>query len=97
LRYADARQEFVAWARAVDAVTRLVKPVSVLEWNSHKSYLLDLSACGVPIVATTLVRRGTSSSDQAGALVTYDGELVIKPAVSVGGSSRSPNNHLQGG
>jgi glutathione synthase/RimK-type ligase-like ATP-grasp enzyme len=100
--YADARQEFVAWARAVDAVTRLVNPVSVLEWNSHKSYLLKLSACGVPIVATTLVRRGTSSSDQAGALVTYDGELVIKPAVSVGAigalrafaSSASARSHL---
>jgi glutathione synthase/RimK-type ligase-like ATP-grasp enzyme len=82
--YTDARDEFVAWARTVDAATQLVNPVSVLEWNSHKSYLLEMSARGVPVVATTLVRRNSSSSDQARVLADHDGELVIKPAVSVG-------------
>jgi hypothetical protein len=82
--YADARDDFIAWAQAVDAVTELVNPVSVLEWNSHKGYLLEMSARGVPVVATTLVRRHTSSSDQARVLADHDGELVIKPAVSVG-------------
>ena len=76
--YSDARDEFVAWARAVDAATHLVNPVSVLEWNSHKSYLLELSQRGVPIVATTLVRRNTSSSDQERALADHDGEAFIQ-------------------
>jgi glutathione synthase/RimK-type ligase-like ATP-grasp enzyme len=82
--YADARDDFIAWAHAVDAATELVNPVSVLEWNSHKSYLLEMSNRGVPVVATTLVRRNTSSSDQARTLADHDGEVVIKPAVSVG-------------
>jgi glutathione synthase/RimK-type ligase-like ATP-grasp enzyme len=82
--YADARDDFIAWAHAVDAVTQLVNPVPVLEWNSHKSYLLEMSSRGVPVVATTLVRRNTSSSDQTRVLAGHDGELVIKPAVSVG-------------
>lgn len=82
--YADARDDFIAWAHAVDAVTKLVNPVSVLEWNSHKRYLLELAARGVPVVATTLIRRNTSSSDQEHTLADHDGEVVIKPAVSVG-------------
>jgi glutathione synthase/RimK-type ligase-like ATP-grasp enzyme len=56
----------------------------VLEWNSHKSYLLELAAAGVSTVTTTLVRQGASDAEQARVLTVYPGELVIKPAVSVG-------------
>jgi glutathione synthase/RimK-type ligase-like ATP-grasp enzyme len=82
--YSDAHEEFLAWARSVAAVTRLVNPVEVLEWNSHKSYLLELSAAGLPTVVTTLVPQGAPDDDRARALAVYPGELVIKPAVSVG-------------
>jgi len=82
--YTDAAVAFVAWARSVAAVTRLVNPLEVLEWNSHKSYLLDLASAGVPTIATTLVRRGASDAERAHALGAYLGEIVIKPAVSVG-------------
>jgi len=82
--YTDAYEEFLSWARSVAAVTRLVNPLEVLEWNSHKSYLLELASAGASTVATTLVRRGASDADQARALATYPGEIVIKPAVSVG-------------
>ena len=82
--YAAAHEEFLSWARGVAAVTRMVNPLEVLEWNSHKSYLLDLASAGVSTVATTLVRRDASNADQARALATYPGEIVIKPAVSVG-------------
>lgn len=82
--YSDAHEEFLSWARSVAAVTRMVNPLEVLEWNSHKSYLLDLASAGVSTVATTLVRRGASDVEQSAALAVYPGELVIKPAVSVG-------------
>src|SRR5665213_3857609 len=82
--YTDAHEEFLSWARGVAAVTRMVNPLEVLEWNSHKSYLLDLASAAVPTVVTTLVQRGASDPEQARALVVYPGELVIKPAVSVG-------------
>src|ERR1700722_9902235 len=81
--YSDAHQEFLSWARGVAAVTQLVNPLEVLEWNSHKSYLLDLSSAGVPTLATTLVHHDSSGADQAVALAAYPGEIVIKPAVSV--------------
>ncbi len=35
--------EFLAWARRVDEITHLVNPYAVIEWSSHKSYLLELS------------------------------------------------------
>ena len=82
--YSDAHQEFLAWARGVAAVTNIVNPLEVLEWNSHKSYLLALASAGVPTVVTTLVPRGASDDDLARALAVYPGEIVIKPAVSVG-------------
>jgi glutathione synthase/RimK-type ligase-like ATP-grasp enzyme len=94
--YTDAHEEFLSWARSVAAATQLVNPLEVLEWNSHKSYLLALASAGVSTVATTLVRRGASDADQARALATYPGEIVIKPAVSVGaiGALRAASDSL---
>jgi glutathione synthase/RimK-type ligase-like ATP-grasp enzyme len=95
--YSNAYEEFLSWARRVATVTRLINPLEVLEWNSHKSYLLDLASAGVSTVVTTLVRRGASDLEQARALSAYPGEIVIKPAVSVGAigalraASDSPN------
>jgi glutathione synthase/RimK-type ligase-like ATP-grasp enzyme len=82
--YSDAHEEFLSWARSVAAVTQLVNPIEMLEWNSHKSYLLALASAGVSTVVTTLVPRDASGTDRALALATYPGEIVIKPAVSVG-------------
>lgn len=97
--YTDAHEEFLSWVRSVAAVTQLVNPRAVLEWNSHKSYLLDLASVGVSTVATTLVRRGASVAEQARALAMYAGEIVIKPAVSVGaiGALRAASSSLEAG
>jgi glutathione synthase/RimK-type ligase-like ATP-grasp enzyme len=82
--YTAHRAAFLNWARDVAAVTRLVNPVEVLEWSSHKRYLLDLAAAGVAVVPTTLVPRDAPAADQRAALDRHEGEVVIKPAVSVG-------------
>jgi glutathione synthase/RimK-type ligase-like ATP-grasp enzyme len=75
---------FLDWARRIDAVTTLVNPLSVIEWNSHKGYLLELRDAGVPILPTTLVLQAATADAQRQALDSYVGEVVIKPAVSVG-------------
>lgn len=59
--------EFRAWIDSLNGA-RLWNPASVLRWNIHKSYLLDLQARGVPIVPTLLVPRGEG--------------FIVKPAVS---------------
>jgi len=78
--YTEHRDAFLAWAGRVDAATRLVNPLPVLTWNSHKRYLTDLAAAGVPVVPTVLLEAGGPVPDVLG-----EGPLVIKPAVSAGG------------
>jgi glutathione synthase/RimK-type ligase-like ATP-grasp enzyme len=55
--------------------------VDVVRWNSHKGYLVELANAGVPVVPTTLYRRG-----EAAALPDLgSAEIIVKPAVSAGG------------
>lgn len=82
--YHERRDEFLVWAHGVERVTQLVNPASTLDWNSHKKYLFDLQRAGVPIIATTLLQQGCSDADHKIALREYPGEVVIKPAVSIG-------------
>ncbi len=82
--YFDARERFLEWARGVAAVTSLVNPFEVLEWNSHKRYLRELRQAGVPTVETTVLARNAGRADQRAALRAHDGEVVVKPAVGGG-------------
>jgi hypothetical protein len=74
--YSRRRDEFLAWAEALDG--RLRNSPEVVRWNSDKRYLSDLAAAGLPVVPTTFV----FPRDQ---LPPLDGEIVVKPAVSAGG------------
>lgn len=82
--YVGVREEFLAWARSVAAVTRLVNPPAVLEWNSHKGYLAGLAAAGVPTVPTVHVPRDAGTASRREALAAFSGDVVVKPAVSAG-------------
>jgi glutathione synthase/RimK-type ligase-like ATP-grasp enzyme len=57
--YQEKRDAFVAWAE------RLTVPVhnsaKIIRWNTHKSYLRDLEASGVPVVPTEWLARGTAA------------------------------------
>jgi len=80
--YFARRDEFLAWAERVAAVSELHNPVPVLRWNSDKRYLLDLERAGVPIVPTTFFEPGGSN---AVALLADDAlDVIVKPAVSAG-------------
>lgn len=75
--------EFLAWAKRTSQLTAFVNPVSVIEWNSHKAYLRELAAKGIPTVPTLWLDRG--AADGAARLAaTGWGEVVVKPAVSIG-------------
>ena len=79
--YTARPREFIAWAVGVAACTELWNPAPIVAWNAHKGYLLDLAARGVPVVPTRLLEQGTSVA--LGDL-TATGEIVVKPAISVG-------------
>lgn len=79
--YVDRLDEYLAWAERVAVGTRLVNPPDVVRWNTHKGYLAELAAGGLPVVPTAVV------ADQAGlreALASYE-VAVVKPAVAVAG------------
>lgn len=77
--YSGRRDEFLAWAARVAGWSVLQNPLPVLEWNSHKRYLVELADAGVPVVPTRLVPRGQAPAPLG------PGRVVVKPAVSAGG------------
>ena len=84
--YVDRREEFLTWARSVEAVTKLANPAAMLEWNSDKRYLRDLADAGVSTVPTVWV-----GPDERLPRWRWE-EVVVKPAISAGsrGAARYP-------
>lgn len=79
-RYLD---DFLRWAKSVEAVTRLVNPSALVEWNSHKRYLRELGALGVPTIPTLWLGQG--EADGVVQMLARKWEtVVVKPAVSIG-------------
>ncbi|WP_062380925.1 ATP-grasp domain-containing protein [Demequina pelophila] len=77
--YQDHRDDFLAWARAVELTTALHNRHATLAWNTDKRYLADLAAAGVPTVPTAFVAPGERAGDDALA-----GHVVVKPSVGAG-------------
>lgn len=80
--YCDHRPQFLRWLASLDAVTRVVNPAALVEWNTDKTYLRHLADAGVPVVATQFLDPGTDLATwrpPAGAA-----EFVVKPSVSAG-------------
>lgn len=78
--------EFRAWIERLDASRLPVfNPIRVVEWNSHKSYLVDLERRGVATVPTRIVTSGGTGAVES--LVREAGwsRFVLKPAVSASG------------
>lgn len=75
--------EFLTWIDRVErAGVAVWNPPAVLRWNSHKAYLRDLAARGVPIVPTRWLARRDRT--ELAHLLDREGwrHAVIKPAVS---------------
>lgn len=77
--YSARREEFLAWCEAVGP--QLLHGASVFAWNTHKGYLIELAAAGVPVVPTEVAE----TPEQLAALVSREGRWVVKPAVGAGG------------
>lgn len=75
--------EFLRWTDRAAAATALHNPAPVVRWNTDKRYLADLAAAGLPVVPTTHLRPG-QAIDLDRDLSAAVGDVVVKPAVSVG-------------
>ena len=89
--YALRRDEFLAWADAVAAVTTLRNPPDVLRWNTDKRYLRELERAGIPVVPTTWPEPGDDIR------LATDGEIVVKPVVSAGARDSGRYGGADGG
>jgi hypothetical protein len=66
--------EFLAWAERTSQLTAFVNPYAVIEWNSHKAYLRELAADGIPTVPTLWLDQGAA-----------DGAARCRPRLGRGG------------
>jgi glutathione synthase/RimK-type ligase-like ATP-grasp enzyme len=82
--YTGRRDEFVAWAEHVAAVTALYNGPEIVRWNTHKGYLIELEERGAPVVPTAWLGQGDRID--LGDLLNSRGweEAVVKPTVDAG-------------
>ena len=99
--YAQDLEAFLGWLARVAAAAPLWNPLEVCRGNSHKRYLLDLAARGVPTVPTTLIPRGGGSLGDAGAAPgssasssSRDRRRSLGAAAFAGPSATPPPRHL---
>lgn len=76
--YDQRREEFLAWTRRLP---RVLNGPEVFAWNTDKSYLVELSEAGVPVVPTVAV---DDAADLPAAIGRFD-EPLVKPRVGAGG------------
>src|SRR5690349_19662675 len=81
--YYYKHQQFLEWARRVEAQSSLWNPAELVAWNSEKTYLRELGEQGVPVIPTAWV--GPEEIDVEALLVERGWEeAVIKPIVDLG-------------
>jgi hypothetical protein len=74
--------EFLAWAERVSRESRLVNPLAVVRWNTHKGYLRELARLKVPVVSTEYVPAGSGFVLRERMAALRWATAVVKPAVS---------------
>jgi glutathione synthase/RimK-type ligase-like ATP-grasp enzyme len=81
--YHRRHDEFLAWIdRLEQAGITVINPPSLIRWNSHKRYLAELAAAGIPIVPTISADRGGLADALTGARQRGWRNIVVKPAIS---------------
>ena len=80
--YPADRDRFKALLAELETIALPVcNPLSVIRWNLHNSYLLELDAAGIPTPESVLIERGDCQS--LSAIVDEQGwdDVVVKPAI----------------
>ncbi len=56
---------FRAWIAVVGSVTALENPPTLMDWNLHKCYLVELAQAGVPVIETRVLLAGASGAQRS--------------------------------
>ena len=76
------REQFLDWTARVASQTALFNTPSIIRWNSHKAYLGELAARGIPVIDTVFAAAGSCTDVAALAIAHGWDDIVIKPSVS---------------
>lgn len=87
--YHEKHQEFLAWARQVEAAMPLWNGTRMVQWNSNKTYLRELAEGGVRIVPTVWVERGERPDLNEVLAARGWEEAIVKPVVDLGARNLS--------
>jgi hypothetical protein len=80
--YYRDRERFLTFIDALSHITPVLNAPSVIRWNTHKHYLVDLAALGIATTPTMWVsREALPHLDRRLTTVSWQ-TLVIKPVVS---------------
>lgn len=75
--------EFLQWAASVTAVGQLRNELSLIQWNSNKTYLRDLARCGAPVVPTIWVKARSHADLSSIMRDNAWADVIIKPTVGL--------------
>ena len=82
--YIERLEDFLAWAATTDEQTALWNPLEIVTWNTHKGYLANLAADGVPVVPTAWT-DGAEGAQLADIMADRGWtDVVAKPVVGAG-------------
>ena len=75
---------FLNWLNQLEKLNvRVLNPVEIIQWNSHKKYLKDIAQNGLPVIAAEYINKGSDFDGRFFDLFGTD-QLVVKPCVSAG-------------
>ena len=73
------RDEFLLWLERVSQLTTVCNSKEIVEWNSDKKYLGELSAAGIAVVPTQFVSSAAEIH-----ITQHAMDVVVKPSISAG-------------
>jgi hypothetical protein len=80
--YHNRLNEFLAWADRVEKLgVKVLNPVEIIKWNSHKRYLKEIIKTGLPVIPARYLEKGSSFDGRFFDLFSTE-KLVVKPCVS---------------
>ncbi|MFP3595081.1 RimK family alpha-L-glutamate ligase [Chryseobacterium sp. SIMBA_029] len=82
--YHNHLPQFLNWLDTLEKLNiKVLNPVEIIKWNSHKKYLKDISNNGLPVISSEYLDKGSSFDSRFFDLFGTD-KLVVKPCVSAG-------------
>jgi hypothetical protein len=83
--YFDYYPEFLRWIQEIKELGIIVlNNLDTIEWNSSKSYLMEIAAKGFPVIAGMILNKGETPRLETIREKIHSATVVVKPMISGG-------------